>query len=131
MVNGDDGDGIAPDPLVWYAGVLLKRRRVGWEERGRAMLPGLASLWRSGWIHLPCTAVTAEDVGAWPYSGLMVKCFFGSLYWPILELVLYFPTKFLTISMCFSECVFFQMKINNHFWKVTVFPRKSDIFHWT
>ena len=31
----------------------------------------------------------------------------------------------------FSECVFFQKKINNPFWGLTVFPRKSDTFHWT
>ena len=51
MVNRDDGDGTASDPLVWSAGALPKRRRVGREERGLAMLPGPASLWRSDWIH--------------------------------------------------------------------------------
>ena len=30
-----------------------------------------------------------------------------------------------------SECVSFQRKINNPFWEVTVFPKKSDNFHWT
>ena len=31
----------------------------------------------------------------------------------------------------FSECVSFQRKINNPFWVVIVFPKKSDNFHWT
>ena len=30
-----------------------------------------------------------------------------------------------------SECVSFQRKINNPFWGVSVFPTKSDNFHWT
>ena len=30
-----------------------------------------------------------------------------------------------------SECVSFQRKINNPFWGLTVFPKKSDNFHWT
>ena len=33
MVNHDDRDGTAPDPLVWSAGTLLKRRGVGWLTR--------------------------------------------------------------------------------------------------
>ena len=28
VVNHEDGDGTAPDPLVWSAGALLKRRRL-------------------------------------------------------------------------------------------------------
>ena len=30
-----------------------------------------------------------------------------------------------------SECVSFPWKINNPFWGVIVFPKKSDNFHWT
>ena len=30
-----------------------------------------------------------------------------------------------------SECVSFPRKINNPFWEVIVFPKKSDNFHWT
>ena len=30
-----------------------------------------------------------------------------------------------------SDCVSFQRKINNPFWEVSVFPKKSDTFHWT
>ena len=32
---------------------------------------------------------------------------------------------------CVSECVSFPRKINNPFWGVIVFPKKSDNFHWT
>ena len=30
-----------------------------------------------------------------------------------------------------SECVSFPRKSNNPFWGHTVFPKKSDNFHWT
>ena len=30
-----------------------------------------------------------------------------------------------------SECVSFPRKINNPFWEVSVFQKKSDNFHWT
>ena len=30
-----------------------------------------------------------------------------------------------------SECVSFQKKINNSFWEVTVFQKKSHNLHWT
>ena len=30
-----------------------------------------------------------------------------------------------------SECVSFPRKINNPFWGLTVFPKKSDNCHWT
>ena len=30
-----------------------------------------------------------------------------------------------------SECVSFSRKINNPFWSLTVFPKKSDNVHWT
>ena len=30
-----------------------------------------------------------------------------------------------------SECVSFTRKINNPFWSVIVFQKKSDNFHWT
>ena len=31
----------------------------------------------------------------------------------------------------FGMCDSFPRKINNPFWEVTVFPKKSDNFHWT
>ena len=43
-----------------------------------------------------------------------------------------FSSKFLDDFHDFvSECVSFPMKINNPFWGVIVFPKKSDNFHWT
>ena len=84
VVNQDDGDGTARDPLVWSAGALPKRRRVGREEHGRAMLAWPFSLWMSDWVNLLSAMVTAGDVGAWPCSvGLLVKwvTFRGTLHW--------------------------------------------------
>ena len=52
-VNHVDGDGTAPDPLVWSAGALPKRRRLVLTMRDRAMLPGPASAWTSEWFSLP------------------------------------------------------------------------------
>ena len=46
-----------------------------------------------------------------------------------LAVVVVFFAKSSTISMFFfSECVFFQKKINNQFWGVIVFLRKVTIF---
>ena len=47
MVNHDGGPGTAPDPLVWYAGALPKRRRLVHAVRDRAFLPGPPGLWDS------------------------------------------------------------------------------------
>ena len=40
VVNHDGGIGTAPDPLVWSAGALPKRRRLVHAVRDRAFLPG-------------------------------------------------------------------------------------------
>ena len=40
VVNHDGGDGTAPDPLVWSADALPKRRRLVHAVRDRAFLPG-------------------------------------------------------------------------------------------
>ena len=46
--------------------------------------------------------------------------------------VVTFFVKFLNDFQDFvSECVSFPRKINNPFWEGTVFPKKSDNFHWT
>ena len=53
-----------------------------------------------------------------------------------------FPGFTVVVVICFfkilddfhdfvSECVSFPRKINNPFWVVIVFPKKSDNFHWT
>ena len=80
MVDHDDGDGTAPDPLIWSAGALPKRRRVGGEDRGIAIFLVLhLSGDRSGFVLFP---LRLHDVGAWPCSvGLLVKfvAFLGTL----------------------------------------------------
>ena len=77
VVNHDCGIGTAPDPLVWSAGALPKRRRFVHAVRDRAFLPGPPGIWDSDWV--------PEDVALWPYTpGLLVKwvTFLGSLHWP-------------------------------------------------
>ena len=73
------GDGIAPDPLFWSAGALPKRRRLV-----QVFLPGPAGIRDGEWITLAAAPVTAEDVGAWPFSvGMLVKlvAFLRALHW--------------------------------------------------
>ena len=73
MVNHDDCEGTAPDPLVWSAGALSKRRRLVYAVRDYAMLPGPAFIRTSDWVSV-LPAITAEDVGPWPSSvGILVK----------------------------------------------------------
>ena len=48
-----------------------------------------------------------------------------------LPLLLELFSKSSTISMILFRNVSFPKKINNPFWVVTVFPKKSDNFHWT
>ena len=84
VVNHDDGEGTAPDPLICLL-VLFPRRRVVLAVRNHALLPGHASIRTSEWVNLPPSGVTAEDVGAWPYSvGILVNwvTFLGTLHWP-------------------------------------------------
>ena len=85
VVNHDGIDGIAPDPLVWPAGALPKRRRLVHATRDRAMLPGPPFVWDSEWVNVPASSVTADDTASWRYTtGLLDKwvAFLGSLYWP-------------------------------------------------
>ena len=85
VVNHDDRDGTAPDPLVWSAGALPKRRRLVHAVRDRAFLPGPPGIWDSEWFHVPASAICAEDTAHWPYTpGLLVKwvAFLGTLHWP-------------------------------------------------
>ena len=85
VVNHDGGSGTAPDPLVWSAGALPKRRRLVHEVRDRAFLPGPPGIRDSEWGNIPASAICAEDVTHWPYTpGLLVKwvSFLGSLHWP-------------------------------------------------
>ena len=47
VVDHDGSDGTAPDPLVWSAGALRKRRRLVHAVRDRAFLPGPPGIWHS------------------------------------------------------------------------------------
>ena len=96
MVNHDGRDGTAPDPLVWSAGAHPKRRRLVHAVRDRASLPGPPGIWDSEWVHVPASAICAEDIAHWPYTtGLLVKwlpfwalCIGLLVVW-ILELVVF------------------------------------------
>ena len=74
VVNHDGGTGTAPDPLVWSAGALPKRRRLIHAVRDRAFLPGPPVLWDSHWVVIPASAISAADIALWPYTpGLLVQ----------------------------------------------------------
>ena len=86
VVNHDDGDGTAPNPLVWSAGSLPKRKGVLDAVRNFAFLPGPVGLWSGEWISFGVSSITVEDVRVWPYSvSLLVKvsAFLGTLHWPV------------------------------------------------
>ena len=86
VVNHDGFDGTAPDPLVWSAGSLPKRRRIVHAVRNLAMLPGPPALWLGDWVAGPCVAIGADDIAEWPYTPcLLVKwvSVLGSLHWPV------------------------------------------------
>ena len=83
-MNHDGRDGTAPDPLVWSAGALPKRRRL--VHAVRAFLPGPPGIWLSEWFQILAIAICAEDIALWPYTpGLLVKwvTFLNSLHWPV------------------------------------------------
>ena len=85
MVNYDGGPGTAPDPLVWSAGSLPKRRRLVHAVRDCASLPGPPGLWDSEWVTFAAPVLTDDDIALWPYTpGLLVKwvSFLASLHWP-------------------------------------------------
>ena len=88
VVNHDCRDGTAPDPLVWSAGPLPKRRRLVHAVRDRVFLPGPPGL-HSERFQILATAICAEDIALWPYTlGLLVQWvfFLSSLHWPIGDL---------------------------------------------
>ena len=85
VVNYDGGPGTAPDPLVWSAGSLPKRRRLVHAVRDCAFLPGPPGLLDSDWVIFPAPVITDDDIAFWPYTpGLLVKwvSFLASLHWP-------------------------------------------------
>ena len=84
VVNHDGGPGTAPDPLVWSAGALPKRRRLVHAVRDRAFLSGPPGLWDSDRVNILASAISAADIALWPYTpGLLVKwvSFLASLHW--------------------------------------------------
>ena len=84
VVNDDGFRGTAPDPMVWSAGSLPKRRRVVHAVRNFAMLPGPPALWLGEWAAAPSVALDADDVAQWPYTlGLLVKWGFFSLFFAL------------------------------------------------
>ena len=60
-------DGTAPDPVVWSAGALSNRRTLVHAVGDFAMLPGPPAIWASGWLNIPASAISAEDIAHWPY----------------------------------------------------------------
>ena len=85
VVNHDDSGGTAPNPLVWSAGSLPKRRRDVDAVRNFAFLPGPVDIWSGDWVSSAVSCITVEDVGVWLYSvSLLVKmsAFLGTLHWP-------------------------------------------------
>ena len=85
VVNHDDGGGTAPNPLVWSAGSLPKKRRDVDAVRNFAFLPGPVDIWSGDWVSSAVSCITVEDVRVWPYSvSLLVKmsAFLGTLHWP-------------------------------------------------
>ena len=86
VVNHDDGSGTAPNPLVWSAGSLPKRRRVVDAVRNFAFLPGPVGIWSGSWAASAVGGITVDDVRVWPYSvSLLVKmsAFLSILHWPV------------------------------------------------
>ena len=86
VVDHDGNDGTAPDPMVWSAGVLRKRRRIVHAVRDLAVLAGLPALWLGDWVAGLAVTIGADDIALWPYTlGLLVKwvSFLGSLHWPV------------------------------------------------
>ena len=85
VVNHNRFGGTAPDPMVWSAGSMPKRRRLVHAVRDLALLPGPPAIWLGEWVASPSVTIGADDVAQWPYTpGLLVKwvSFLASLHWP-------------------------------------------------
>ena len=81
VVNHDGGDGSAPDPLVWSAGALPKRRRLVHAVRDRAFLPGPPGLWDSDWVNFLLLLSVLQTL----HFGLIPLVFWlsGLLFWGV------------------------------------------------
>ena len=85
VVNHDDSGGTAPNPLVWSAGSLPKRKGVVDAVRNFAFLPGAVGLWSGEWVSFGVCSITVEDVRVWSYTVshlVKISAFLGSLHWP-------------------------------------------------
>ena len=103
VVNHDGGPGTAPDPLVWSAGAVPKRRRLVHAVRDRAFLPGPPGLWDSDWlIFLLLLSVLLIlhfgliPLDSWLSGFLFLLVFTGLLVGLILELVVLLIWSFLS-----------------------------------
>ena len=90
VVNHDGRDGTAPDPLVWSAGALSKRRRLVHAVRDQAFLPGHPGNLALGMVfrfQLLLSVLKMLLFGLIPLV-LLVKwvSFLNILHWPVLDL---------------------------------------------
>ena len=85
VVNHDGRDGTVLDPLIWSAGARPKRRCLVHAVRDRAFLLGPPGIWDGGWVNIPASAISDDDVACWLCTPcLLVKwiSLLGSLHWP-------------------------------------------------
>ena len=66
----------APNPLVWTAGSLRKKRRVTQAVRNNAMLPGPDHIWESDMLLMFVAGLI--QLGCW-LSGLLYMLYIGQL----------------------------------------------------
>ena len=107
VVNHDGGPGTAPDPSVWSAGTLPKRRRLVHAVRDRAFLPGPLGLWSLiGSIFLLLLSVLLILhfgpilLVSWLSGFLFLLVFTGLLVGLILALVVFLISSFLSCMSC-------------------------------
>ena len=82
VVNTDGSPGIAPNPLVWSAGGLPKRRRIVHAVRDAALLPGPAPIWDSGWVGFFPRLLLLMTLVIFCWSPGQAGSFLGTLRWP-------------------------------------------------
>ena len=85
VVNCDDSSGLAFTLLFGLLGAFPKSVALLMSLGILLCFRVFFHIWDSGWVCVPPSAVTAEDVCLWPYSvGILVKlaAFLGSLHWP-------------------------------------------------
>ena len=83
VVNHDGRDGTAPDPMVWSAGALPKRRRLVHAVRDWAFLPGPPCIWDSQWVTVPASVMRMLFIDPVPLVFWVAGWpFLGSLHWP-------------------------------------------------